>query len=203
LLASKKGKKYAKYYSYDATTGEINIDWKEVNKLGNRRGPEFDEFLSKLEGLRDQWVEAGEELESIDDTTSDIYDQNREDYLSFEERIKDAVVKARQDEIDKLGEINESINDTNGRILESMQEQIDEYRQNRDNEKTEQELSDKQRRLTYLQQDTSGANATEILKLQKEIEEDQESYTDQLIDQKISELQKQNDKAAEQRERQI
>jgi hypothetical protein len=46
-----------------------------------------------------------------------------------------------------------------------MQEQIDEYRQNRDNEKTEQELEDKQRRLAYLQQDTSGANAIEILNL--------------------------------------
>jgi hypothetical protein len=41
--------------------------------------------------------------------------------------------------------------------------------------------------------DTSGANATEILKLQKEIDEAQEDYTDTLIDQKISELQKQND----------
>jgi hypothetical protein len=41
------------------------------------------------------------------------------------------------------------------------------------------------------------------LSLQKEIEESQESYTDQLIDQKISELQKQNDEAAKQRERQI
>jgi hypothetical protein len=32
-----------------------------------------------------------------------------------------------------------------------MQEQLDEYRQNRDNQKTEEELSDKQRRLAYLQ----------------------------------------------------
>ena len=34
-----------------------------------------------------------------------------------------------------------------------------------DFDKTEQELEDKQRRLAYLQQDTSGANATEILNL--------------------------------------
>ena len=106
-------------------------------------------------------------------------------------------------EIDKLSEINDSINDTNSKILESMQEQIDEYRQNRDNEKTEEEIADKQRRLAYLQQDTSGANAMEILNLQKEIDEAQEDYTDTLIDQKISELQKQNDQAAEQRQRQI
>jgi hypothetical protein len=31
-----------------------------------------------------------------------------------------------------------------------MQEQISQYRQSRDNEKTEQELSDKQRQLAYL-----------------------------------------------------
>jgi hypothetical protein len=43
----------------------------------------------------------------------------------------------------------------------------------------------------------------DILELQKEIEEGQESYTDQLIDQKITELQEQNDKAAEQRQKQI
>jgi len=113
------------------------------------------------------------------------------------------LISQRQEEIDKLSEINESINDTNSKILESMQEQIDEYRQNRDNEKTEEEIADKQRRLAYLQMDTSGANAMEILNLQKEIDEAQEDYTDTLIDQKISELQKQNDQAAEQRQRQI
>jgi hypothetical protein len=70
-----------------------------------------------------------------------------------------------------------------------MQKQLDEYRQNRDNEKTEEELSDKQRRLAYLQQDTSGANALEIMQLQEELDEGMEDYTDTLIDQKISELQ--------------
>jgi anti-sigma28 factor (negative regulator of flagellin synthesis) len=59
-----------------------------------------------------------------------------------------------------------------------MQSAVDKYRQDRENKKTEEELSDKQRRLAYLQQDTSGANALEIMQLQKEIEEGQESYTD-------------------------
>jgi hypothetical protein len=61
-------------------------------------------------------------------------------------------------------------------------------RQDRENEKTEEDLQEKQRRLAYLEQDTSNANAMEILELRKEIEEGQEDYTDTLIDQKISEL---------------
>jgi hypothetical protein len=40
----------------------------------------------------------------------------------------------------------------------------------------------------------------EILRLQEEITQGQEDYTDALIDQKISELQDQNDEAAKQRE---
>jgi hypothetical protein len=55
---------------------------------------------------------------------------------------------------------------------------LDEYRQNRDNEKVEEEIVEKQRRLAYLQQDSSGANALEIMELQKEIDESQENYTD-------------------------
>jgi hypothetical protein len=59
-----------------------------------------------------------------------------------------------------------------------MQEQIAQERQMRENEKTEQELSDKQRRLAYLRQDTSGANALEIMQLEKELDEGMEDYTD-------------------------
>ena len=184
--------------------GAISFDVEYVNnQMSDAQREIFDELLNTITELRDQEWEA-QDLSL--DAEIEIYEQNKqdlEDYVNFASEIKDALIQERQKEIDKLSEINDTINETNSKILESMQEQIAEARQARENEKTEQELSDKQRRLAYLQQDTSGANALEIMQLQKEIEEGQESYTDQLIDQKISELQKQNDKAAEQRERQI
>ena len=200
-----KNSKYSKYITgFDKETGAIQINWDEFNKIKDTElGEKVDKYLSELEGLRDQWQEADDALNDILDTVEQIREQGKEQYFDLEERIKQGLLAQEQKKIDALSEINNSINDTNSKILDSMQEQIDQYRQNRDNEKTEKELEDKQRRLAYLQQDTSGANAMEILNLQKEIEEGQESYTDKLIDQKISELQKQNDQAAEQRERQI
>ena len=200
-----KNSKYNKYVTgFDTKTGAISINWNAFNKIKDSDyGEKVDEYLSKLEGLRDQWQEAQDALDEIEDSVEEIRERGKDEYFSLEDQIKEALINDRQKEIDKLSEINESINDTNSRILDSMQQQIDEYRKTRDNEKTEKEISDKQRELAFLQQDTSGANATQILQLQKEIEESQESYTDQLIDQKISELQKQNDQAAEQRERQI
>lgn len=189
---------------FDMETGEITINWEAFDALTDaERGEGADEYLSALEGLRDQYLETGDSLDEILDIQEDIRNEGQDQWFSLEDQIKNALVAARQEEIDKLTNINESINETNSKIIEQLQESLNEYRQNRDNQKTEEELSDKQRKLAYLQQDTSGANATEILRLQKEIEEGQENYTDQLIDQKISELQAQNDKAAEQRERQI
>jgi hypothetical protein len=104
--------------------------------------------------------------------------EGKDDYLDLEEQVKEAIISERQEEIDKLTAINDSINDTNGKLIEAMQSSLDDYRQARDNKKTEDDLADKQRKLAYMQQDTSGANAKDILKLQEEIENGQQSYTD-------------------------
>jgi hypothetical protein len=42
-----------------------------------------------------------------------------------------------------LSEINDSINDTNAELLEGIQRTIDKQRQDRENEKTEEEIADK------------------------------------------------------------
>ena len=190
------------YTDVDAMGNEtIRIDWDAINAItDSEEGEKVSEFYDDI----DEWLESIYDAEeSILDAEDGIWEelqQGKDEYLDLEEQVKEAIVNQRQEEIDKLSAINDSINDTNSRLLEAMQSSIDKYRQDRENQKTEEELSDKQRRLAYLQQDTSGANDLEIMKLQEEIDQGQQDYTDSLIDQKISELQEQNDKAAEQRQ---
>lgn len=197
----------SKYAWYDEELGQVQIDWKLLEGLDGSTDEELtervEEYISKLEEQQDLIEQEQDEMEEIEDAIWEIYEQGKDEYFDLEDQIKEAIIADRQKEIDKLSEINDTITDTNSKLLDSMQEQLDEYRQNRDNEKTEEELSDKQRKLAYLQQDTSGANALEIMQLQEELDEATEDYTDTLIDQKISELQQQNDKAAEQRQQQI
>ncbi len=193
-----------KYGSYDFDTGLIDIDWDLINTVTDpEEGQRIEEYISNLEEVRDKMWDLEDGIEDIEDDIQEVNERGKDEYSNLEDRIKDAIINARQDEIDKLSAINDSINDTNSKILDSMQKAIDQQRQDRENQKTEEEISEKQRRLVYLQQDTSGANALEILQLQDEIAQAQESYTDQLIDQKITELQQQNDAAAEQRQKQI
>ena len=190
-----------KYATYDFENQMVLIDWDRINQVTDEeKGQDIEDYVDQLEEWRDSIVEVQEALEDIDDAVWEIEERGREEYMEFEDRLKEAIIEIRKKEIDTLEEINDSINNTNGKLLDSIQQSIDKMRQDRENEKTEEELGEKQRRLAYLEQDTSGANAMEILELRKEIEEGQEDYTDTLIDQKISELQEQNDKAAEQRE---
>ena len=196
--------KYA-WIEYDKSgNAYVQINWDLIDKVKDEeKGQKIEDYVSDLEEVRDQINDANDGLDDIEDRLGEIYELGKDEYFDFEDKVLEAIVADRQKAIDELSAINDSINDTNQKIIDSIQSEIDKVRQDRENEKKEEEISDKQRRLAYLQMDTSGANQVEILKLQDEIQEAQEDYTDTLIDQKISELQEQNDKAAEQRETQI
>jgi hypothetical protein len=59
-------------------------------------------------------------------------------------------VQTYQDVIDSFSSLNDTINDSNEKILDDLQEQIDLERQIRDNTKEEEEIGDKETRLAYL-----------------------------------------------------
>lgn len=182
----------------------LRIDWDAINQVNNEEEmKEIEEYVSKLEEWFDELVNAEEALWDIEDAVSEIKERGKEEYTELEDTIKEALVNAYQKEIDKLSEINQSIEDSNSSLLDAINETIDLQRQTRDNQDKERELAEKQRRLSYLEQDTSGANDLEILQLRKELEEGQRDYTDELIDQKMDELSKQNEEAAKAREQQI
>ena len=196
--------KYGNVVTDENGNSVLRINWDLINSVTDtEEGDRIETYISQLEEWFDSLEEAEDALQDIEDAVEEIKERGKDQYFELEDAIKDALVQSYQDEIDKLSEINNSINDTNSALLDAMQKSLDKQRQERENQRTEDDLAEKQRRLLYLQQDTSGANATEILQLQKEIKEGQEDYTDSLIDQKISELQEQNDEAAKQREQQI
>lgn len=193
--------KYA-IYNWDAQTIEIN--WDEIDKVTDvDLGERIEDYISELEEIQDELDQANDSLFDIEDSLEDLEDIGKEDFFDFENRVMDALVNYYQEQIDELSLIDESINDTNSKLINSIQNSVNQMRQERENERTEEELAEKERRLAYLRQDTSGANQLEIKQLEEELARGQESYTDSLVDQKIQELQDQNDYAAKQRQLQI
>jgi vacuolar-type H+-ATPase subunit I/STV1 len=95
--------------------------------------------------------------------------ENREVYTDLVNRISEAIYDSKKEEIDKLSDINESVNDAQTKVVSKIQDQINEERQRRENEKTEKNLSNLQQQKAYLAMLTGG-NPLEMLQLDEQIE---------------------------------
>lgn len=192
------------YASYNQKTNAIEIDWDAIDKITDEtKGKAIEDYVKRLEELQKEFEKTDEDILDIEAEIDEINRRSKDDFLSLEQRVYDAIVKQHQEVIDAYSSLNDTLNDTNDKIMNSLREQIDLERQIRDNTKTEEDIAEKEARLAYLQRDTSGANATETLRLQKEIDDARQSYSDSLIDQQIDSIEKGNEKAAEQRQIQI
>lgn len=193
-----------KYANYNPETGVITINWEAIDKIKNTdKGEAVQAYIDRLEEIQDSFEETQDTIEELQDSIEEIRKRSKEDFLDFEQRIYDALVQDQQNIIDNYQELSDILEDSNQAIIDSLQESIDLQRQIRDNTRTEEDITDKERRLAYLRRDTSGSNAQEILQLEQELQDAQENYQDTLVDQAIERLSNDNDKAAEQRSKQI
>ena len=191
----------SKYVSYDFNQKDILFTEKWFALSEEER--------TAYEGILEEIYSDLSDIQSFDSQIA----QNTEDMAELEkelvaaeaemtERTRQMLIDERQKQIDALSSINDSINEAQEKLVSKMQEQIDDARQARENEKTERELADKETRLAYLRANSAG-NELEILQLEKELADEQENYTDSLVDQALDRLTDANAEAAEQRERQI
>ena len=163
----------------------------------------YEDYDQRVQNSYEDRLAAEQAILDIEDERLELVKVGSEEATEFEQKLLDAMIQKEQEQIDELTRLNDAITDANSKLISTLQDNLDKMRQDRENEKKEEELGEKERRLAYLRQDTSGANMLEIKKLEEQLEEEHEDYTDTLIDQKISELEKQNEKAAEQRQQQI
>ena len=195
---------YSQYGTYNWEDNTIEINWDEINAIKDEElGGKVDEYISKLEEFEGYMDDTNDTLMEINNQVAELAKTYQDAYITGLNSIKDALVEVRQKEIDKLSNLNDTINDSNSRMFDAIQKAIDDERQSRENDKTEEDIANKEKRLAQLQMDTSGGNQLEILQLQKEIDEAREGYQDSLVDQQLSRMQEEADAAAEQRERQI
>lgn len=194
---------YSKYFTVDWATKQLTRTATYASITDPEMQKSVDTIIGQAQELCNGIIELDNDQKDIEDSLYDLKKNLADKALEFQEKVYEAVVHAREQAIENLKNIDTSINNAASELTSSIQKNIQKIRQDRQNQKTEEELQNMEARLSFLQTDTSNANQKNILDLQKQLSDKQESYTDSLIDQKISELQAQNDEAAKQRKRQI
>ena len=194
------------YASYDTTTGVIQVNQSAINSITDKDyGDKILAAISDIESAEKSRREALNSLSEISDKITEIKENGINKYVELENRTLEALKQNRQTLIDNLSEINSSINEANSRLMETIRDNINKLRQDRQNEKTEKELSNLQGQLAAMAARTDIDTSTnkEYLDLQKNLKEKTESYQDTLVDQKLATIEEDNKKAQEQRETQI
>ena len=195
---------YGKYVQYNQKDQTLEINWDAIEKIKDKDTyDEVTDWLSRMEDVQGKIDDAESTIWDIKQQIKELQDRYLQKYLDFQSRVMDALVAQYQATIDNLSELNDTLNDNNSNILESIQKEIDLERQIRDNTDTEKQIADLESRIAFLQRDTSNANEVEIRTLQKQLDEARNDYSDTLIDQSIDSLKEANDAAAAQREKQI
>lgn len=210
LLAERKkdieklnSNKYSKYARYDMATGNVVIDYNLINKNKDEDiGKGIEEQVSKLEELKGEIEGAEDALWEIEDQLYELTQRGRDEYIDFQKDVYNALIKQRQDEIDKYSEYISTLAEAKSDILDALRKYIDKQRQERDNAEREKEIADKDAQLFRMERDT-GSTQADIIAARKDVEQMRRDYTDELIDQKISELEEQNDEAQKVREKQL
>ena len=180
-------------FEKDKNAGDINAtEAKAVQDY-------YDKILDDINKLQD--VES-----SIADKINSLYDQRNEQYQmmsDYTQKIRDGMEDEEQKTIDNLSDLNKSIQDAFKDLIDKVKKELDKQRKAEQNQKDEENITNKMNRLAMLRADTAGGNAAEIARLEKEIGEDTGKYEDSLEDQLLDRLQDQADEAAKQREKQI
>lgn len=198
-----KGKKNADgTYTY-------SIDWDLFDQYANSEDytseqmDEIQERISTLISLNSDYLKTMTDELNTENAILERLAQIRKDISDGSQKLAQVLMDREQRVVDNLSKINDTIKNATGKILDDVRDALDKRRQQDQNQKTEKSISDKQNRLAYLQNDTAGGHQVEILQLQKEIGDEQQSYRETLEDQLLTNLQKQADQASAQRERQI
>lgn len=189
-------------YAYTINLNELD-KIAEENKLDDSAMDALQSSINDIIGLEESYLQtfadeidnANSSLQFVIELQQTLSDLTQEMVSVLEDRAQKA--------IDRQSKINDTIKNETSKLLDGIKKSLDQRRQEEQNAKTEQEISDKQKRLAYLQSDTAGGHQVEIAQLQKEIDDSQKGYKESLEDQTINALQQQADEAAEQRERQI
>lgn len=188
---------------YVGANGQISIDNSALDKLNwtGDMGAVYEEFVGQVEELRDVLTDSLDNLQDLYEEAKEKKYTGKTEYGDLISRVATALQTVRQQEIDKLSEINNSINNAQSALIDKIQAQIDAERQARENAKTEKNIADSEASILALI--ATGGSQTEILTAQQALEEQKQSYTDSLLDQSIQQVQEANQQAADQRQQQI
>ena len=179
------------FITLDKTTGQYQVNTNATNRPGKineyirkwfeDNGPKANEYFNKIK-------ENNDKIEQLDEEFLEQQKKARDEYIDLQDQMIEVLREKYQKEIDDLQNKYDAMNEADNKYLESLQKNLEKQRKLRDQEKNWNDLTNKERKLSLMQRDTSGGNLADVKNLQEEIDDQRTQLLDDAVDQIIEKL---------------
>ena len=202
-LRSTLTENYGDYISFDEE-GNPLIDFAYMTMDANDEiRKAFEEEYNLYNEYRDKQINNLDAIAEIEKAKQEQREQALQNFVSIQEDVISILKEKAQEEINVTKEKYDALEEADNDYLDALQDAIDKQRELRDKQNQYEDLATKEKKLSLLQRDTSGANQKEVLTLQNEIEDDRQNLLDSEIDSMIESMKELYEKQKEARDAEI
>ena len=179
------------FVTLDKITGIYQLNQNATNnpgKINQYIKKWFDENGTKANEYRTKIKENNDKIEQLDEEFLEYQKKARDEYIDLQDQMIEILREKYQKEIDDLQNKYDAMNEADNKYLESLQKNLEKQRKLRDQEKNWNDLTNKERKLSLMQRDTSGGNLADVKNLQEEIDDQRTQLLDDAVDQIIEKL---------------
>lgn len=178
------------YYSYNSGLDRYVINYGALNAA--QMNNDLKDFIEEQIDLMNQYKKNIKtninEIENLEKEFRDYQRKARDNYISVQDSVAKTLKEYYQQQVEDKKELYDSLEEADNKYLDALEKAIDKQRKLRDKQNAWNDLSTKEKRLSLLQRDTSGANQRTTQSLQKEIQKDREKLLDDSVDSVVNEL---------------
>lgn len=190
---------------YTKVGDRYNIDYNKINSYN------LNDSIKTM--IVDEIKSWNEDLDAIDDLQKkkldrqkefkELYKNSLQGMVDLQEKMKDTLKEKYDQEISDLENKYQAMEKADNDYVDELEKAIEKQRKLRDQEKSWNELADKERKLSLMQRDTSGGNLADTRSLQKEVQDDRQDLLDNAVDNIVDSLKEMYELQQESREAEI
>lgn len=156
------------------------------------------------------YYESQDQIEEVNDKFYDYISQieeleraKRDAIIDLKNQLHDELIAKDQEEIDELSEKYDKMSALDNEYYSQLQQRINDARDARSRLQNQQDLVQMQNRLSVLQRDNSGQYNSELVELQRQINEKLQAQADQNVDLEMERIAREQQQREEDRQMQI
>lgn len=194
---------YGDYITFDSE-GNPLIDYAyQTMDANDEIRKAFEEEYNLYNEYRDKKEENLDALDEIEKEREERQEESLRNFVAIQDDIISILKEKAKEEIDATKDKYEALEEADNDYLDALEEAIDKQRELRDRQNQYEDLATKEKKLSLLQRDTSGANRKEAMSLQNEIEDDRQNLLDSEVDSLIESMKELYEKQKEARDAEI